>query len=764
MTDKAIYTVGGTVQAGGGIYIKRKADTDLLELCKNGELAFVLSPRQVGKSSLMVGTAQDLEKDNIRSVIIDLSAIGVDLTVDEWYLGILSELDTALNLHADIYTWWEDRKQLGPTQRLVNFFRDVLLKEIAESIVIFIDEIDSTLSLPFTDDFFAALRAVYNARSITPDYKRLSFVLIGVASPGDLIADNNRTPFNIGRRIDLSDFTFEDILPLADGLGGKKELRETAIQTVFEWTSGHPYLTQRLCATLAKNNTPLTPEGIEEEIQSLFFGEKGSQDNNIQFVRDMLLKRATDTQGILRIYKNVLKGKDIEDQEQSINKSHLKLSGIVRRKQALLKVSNRIYHTIFNLDWVNEHLPLIINKKIVIAAIISFIFGGYYYWTLKQPFVVDPGDFYIAVAEFDQVSSSDLMIAPQISQSIFDYLDTEFLLQEIYPNQIVVGKKNIGVIASGQEAENLAQKINADIVIYGSVIIDRDSISIITKYYVADTFRSDVSELIGAHQLTMPILYGINDSGELSLGSGIINEIQDRSLILIHFTRALMFFDANYRSGKTFDLRQSMESIQDAIDQAENYEYIEGGEVLYLFASHISRLLGDFQEAQLYLDQAFDINPNYGRAYIELANIYYDQDEFEKAFQSYQTALELEDQPYGYYLIENANLGLGNVYAYQFQIASEEEKLALAEKSLYHYQIVIDSFIENENPRLQEMAALAYFGSGVIYYLQFDCEQTLNYFNKADTLTESYNLKELIQTYVEFTYQLDGCLGIEGGD
>ena len=64
--------------------------------------------------------------------------------------------------------------------------------------VIFIDEIDSTLSLPFTDDFYAAIRYVYNARARAPEFQRLSFVLIGVATPSDLISDPKRTPFNIG--------------------------------------------------------------------------------------------------------------------------------------------------------------------------------------------------------------------------------------------------------------------------------------------------------------------------------------------------------------------------------------------------------------------------------------------------------------------------------------------------------------------------------------------------------------------------------------
>ncbi len=52
---RMVFTVGGTVQAGGGRYLRRKVDDEFLQLCRNGEFAFVLTARQMGKSSLMVG-------------------------------------------------------------------------------------------------------------------------------------------------------------------------------------------------------------------------------------------------------------------------------------------------------------------------------------------------------------------------------------------------------------------------------------------------------------------------------------------------------------------------------------------------------------------------------------------------------------------------------------------------------------------------------------------------------------------------------------
>ena len=83
-----------------------------------------------------------------------------------------------------------------------------VLDHCSGQVVVFVDEIDIVHSLPFdTDEFFAAIRECYN-RYVPDDprLERLTFCLLGVASPSDLIRDTLLTPFNIGRRIELSDF------------------------------------------------------------------------------------------------------------------------------------------------------------------------------------------------------------------------------------------------------------------------------------------------------------------------------------------------------------------------------------------------------------------------------------------------------------------------------------------------------------------------------------------------------------------------------
>ena len=86
--------------------------------------------------------------------------------------------------------------------------------------VIFVDEIDAVRSLPFsTDEFFAGIREFYNRRTEDEELERLTFCLLGVASPSDLIRDTRTTPFNIGQRIELHDFTEAEGRPWRKGYG-----------------------------------------------------------------------------------------------------------------------------------------------------------------------------------------------------------------------------------------------------------------------------------------------------------------------------------------------------------------------------------------------------------------------------------------------------------------------------------------------------------------------------------------------------------------
>jgi len=358
MAETTFFTIGGTVQAGGGQYVERKVDEELITLCRQGTFGFVLTARQMGKSSLMVRTAERLSQEGTRSVIIDLSQLGVQVSPNAWYLGLLTRIEDALDLDTDAFDWWEKHEHLGLTQRLTQFFQHVLETEVKENVVIFIDEIDSTLSLPFTDDFFAAIRYVYNARSQVTVFNRLTFVLIGVASPNDLISDAQRTPFNIGHQVDVEYFTIDEAMPLANGFELPYQDAKMVLGWILSWTGGHPYLTQRLCATVASAGTQaLTKSELDSIVAATFFGQKSEEDSNLRFVQDMLVRRAEDPNAVLSAYHQIISGRTVGDDKSSSIIAHLKLSGVVGRMNGSLAVKNQIYATVFDRKWVKQQWP-----------------------------------------------------------------------------------------------------------------------------------------------------------------------------------------------------------------------------------------------------------------------------------------------------------------------------------------------------------------------------------------------------------------------
>lgn len=379
-TPDQFFTAGGTMSPDDPSYVTRPSDEELYEHILRGDFCYVLTSRQMGKSSLMARTSSRLDVEGIHTAIIDLTRI--DKTNPEtWYKGLLEELNRRLRLGMKVAAWWQEHAHIGPVQRFSNFLEDVLLKKITGQIVIFIDEIDTTLRLDFSDDFFAAIRAFYNARATMPELNRLTFVLLGVASPADLIKDRTRTPFNIGTGITLRRFSRQDVSSLAPGLEAVYPGQSKAIlDDVYGWTNGHPYLTQKLCKELVERRfAEYSTQQLDHLVRLLFLTEQASKEENLQFVRNTLLSYKNRRE-LLDLYAKVLRGKPVLDDKQSLVQEHLKLSGVVVAESGVLKLHNKLYARAFSLEWVRQHNAINWTPYLVafgvLAGLVALVFAG----------------------------------------------------------------------------------------------------------------------------------------------------------------------------------------------------------------------------------------------------------------------------------------------------------------------------------------------------------------------------------------------------
>ncbi len=364
------YQVGGSLPQDAPTYVIRQADADLFEGAITGNFCYVLNSRQMGKSSLRVRTMKKLYTRRVACGVIDLMEIcSWETTLEQWYASVTYTLASSFNLldEVDIPSWWEQQENASPIQRLENFIREILLVKVTQNLVIFVDEIDSVLRLGFkVDDFFALIRSCYQQRFYSESYQRLTWVLLGVATPSELIQDSRYTPFDLGREIQLTGFKLYECHSLHQGLASQADNPQAVMREILAWTGGKPFLTQKLCQLVANSRMQIPADEEAAIVAQLVHSkiienwEAKDEPEHLRSIRNRVLHSSKHSRQLLQLYRQILLQGEIPADDSPVQ-IELRLSGLVVKEevgklyaQPILRVYNRIYGEVFNLQWLQE--------------------------------------------------------------------------------------------------------------------------------------------------------------------------------------------------------------------------------------------------------------------------------------------------------------------------------------------------------------------------------------------------------------------------
>lgn len=273
-------------------YIRREADQvleDGLE-AEEGTL-IVFGPRQVGKTSLLAQLAQTATGTGRRVAITDFQSLSSSEVSRSaaLYRSLAHSLATQLDVVVEP-TWNE---WVGPNSNFDKLVGEILRKTQGP-VVWMMDEVDRLFGTDHSDDFFGLVRSWYNRRALDPTglWRRLTIVISYATEAHLFIADLAQSPFNVGLRVNLRDFTLEQVIELASRFGEPNSTGEA----VYCVTQGHPFLSRRALSFLKAGG------GLEEMIAAADDGD-GPFGEHLRRLRDVITQDAQTAQEARRLLR-----------------------------------------------------------------------------------------------------------------------------------------------------------------------------------------------------------------------------------------------------------------------------------------------------------------------------------------------------------------------------------------------------------------------------------------------------------------------------
>lgn len=252
-------TVGGAVPLDSAFYVVRPADHDFeAAIAKRDSIVLVKGARQMGKTSLLARALQEAREEGLKVILTDFQKLNATNfeSLEQFYLALGESVADQLDLDAFPADAWDPRR--SPNSNFERYLRREVLEKLVNHLVWGMDEVDRLFPCAFSGEVFGLFRSWHNKRALEPTgpWAKLTLAIAYATEAHLFITDLVQSPFNVGTRLALGDFSPEQVTELNRRYGSPIKKPEELARFVH-LLGGQPYLIRRGLHELATQTLAL---------------------------------------------------------------------------------------------------------------------------------------------------------------------------------------------------------------------------------------------------------------------------------------------------------------------------------------------------------------------------------------------------------------------------------------------------------------------------------------------------------------------------
>jgi len=304
-SQQRIEPAGGAVDLSSEFYVVRPTDEAFRQAVTRWDsIVLVKGARQMGKTSLLARGLHQARQAGARVALSDFQKLSLqDLeSAEAFFIALGGFLADQLDLDVLPDAGWDKRR--SPNVNFERFLRREVLAKMTGQLVWGLDEVDRLFSCGFGSEVFGLFRSWHNERALDPvgPWSRLTLAMAYATEAHLFITDVNQSPFNVGTRLELEDFTFQQVLDLNERYGSPLQ-DDDDLKRFYHLLGGQPYLVRRALNELATGHLSFESLAAEADRDEGIFGDH---------LRRILVTLAKDAE-LTEVVRGMLQGRAHSD-------------------------------------------------------------------------------------------------------------------------------------------------------------------------------------------------------------------------------------------------------------------------------------------------------------------------------------------------------------------------------------------------------------------------------------------------------------------